>query len=185
MSISHTVSRSAGEVLRKSRAGNEKLASVKLGRGRPATIRVASDWFDNGSMLPVRCTVDGEGEAPPLRWSGLPSEAKSLVLVCEDPDAPTPEPFVHWLVYDIQPGLEALDMSALARVRQGENSKLRTGFTPAAPPPGHGLHHYHFQLFALDMPVNLEEGAGRSKLFGAMQGRVVAWGEVVGMYQRE
>jgi hypothetical protein len=185
MSISRTISKSAGEVLRTTHAGNEKLASGKLGKGSPPTLRVSSDWFEDGAALPPRFTVDGEGSAPPLRWSRAPSGAKSLVLVCEDPDAPTPEPFVHWLVYGIPPELETLDAGTLARVREGENSKLGTGFIPAAPPVGHGVHHYHFQLFALDTPMNLEEGAGRRKLFEAMRGHVLEWGELVGTYERQ
>jgi Raf kinase inhibitor-like YbhB/YbcL family protein len=185
MSISHTVSKSVGAALKTVHAGDDKLASAKVAKGILPTLQVSSEWFENGASLPQRCTVDGEGVAPPLRFSKAPPATKSLVLICEDPDAPMPEPFVHWLVYGIAPELQLLDKTTLSGVRQGENSKLRTGFLPSAPPPGHGVHHYHFQLFALDAPLGLDRGAGRSKLFEAMLGHVIDWGELVGTYQRE
>lgn len=185
MSISHRVSKTVGSALKSLHAGDEKLASARLANGILPTLQISSDWFEQGASLPPRCSVDGEGLAPPLRWSKPPLDAKSLVLICEDPDAPMPEPYVHWLVYAIPATLEMLDETTLPAVRQGENSKLKTGFTPAAPPPGHGVHHYHFQLFALDTPISLDRGAGRSKLYEAMLGHVVDWGELIGTYKRE
>jgi Raf kinase inhibitor-like YbhB/YbcL family protein len=105
-------------------------------------------------------------------------------VVVEDPDAPLPEPFVHWIVYGLPANVSSLDASTMAHACEGKNSTMMTGFTPAAPPPGHGLHRYHFQVFALDAHLVLEAGPGRSKLFDAMRGHVLAWGEVVGTYER-
>ena len=68
--------------------------------------------------------------------------------------------------------------------RHGKNSKLSTGFTPAAPPPGHGPHHYHFQVFALDVALIDPPGIGRGSLVDRMKGHVLAWGEIVGVYER-
>jgi hypothetical protein len=93
-------------------------------------------------------------------------------------------PFVHWLVYGIPADLQRLDRMALAKTRQGQNSKLNATYLPAAPPPGHGLHHYRFQLFALDTGVDLESGAGRSEVLDAVQGHGLGWGELVGVYER-
>jgi Raf kinase inhibitor-like YbhB/YbcL family protein len=174
-----------GSVLKTFHAGDEKLAAARLANGVLPTLQVSSEWFEQGASLPIRCTVDGEGIAPPLRFSEPSADTRSLVLVCEDPDAPMPEPYVHWLVYGIPPGVKLLDASTLPAFREGENSKLKVGFTPAAPPPGHGVHHYHFQLFALDTLVTLERGAGRSKLYEAMLGHVIDWGELVGIYRRD
>lgn len=185
MSISHRVSKSVGSALKSLHAGDDKLASARIANGVMPILQVSSDWFEQGASLPARCTVDGTGIAPPLRWSKPSSDTKSLVLICEDPDAPMPEPYVHWLVYAIPPTMETLDATTLPAVRQGENSKLKTGFMPAAPPPGHGIHHYHFQLFALDAPINLDRGAGRRRLLDAMLGHVIEWGELIGTYQRE
>jgi Raf kinase inhibitor-like YbhB/YbcL family protein len=185
MSIAHRVSKSVGSALKSLHAGDQKLAAAKIANGVLPTLQISSDWFEQGASLPVRCTADGEGLAPPLRWSKPSLETKSLVVICEDPDAPMPEPYVHWLVYAIPPTIETLDTATLSSVRQGENSKLKTGFTPAAPPPGHGIHHYHFQLFALDTSINLDRGAGRGKLFESMVGHVIDWGELIGTYKRE
>jgi Raf kinase inhibitor-like YbhB/YbcL family protein len=185
MSSSHTVERFAGEALASFHAGSDKLASAKLVHDAKPELAIASPWFTNGGKLPLRCTADGEGFPPTLSWSAPPAETRSLVLICEDPDAPKPEPFVHWLVYAIPTTMRMLDAASAATVREGKNSTLRRGYTPAAPPPGHGLHHYHFQLFALDAPIDLDAGEGLGNIVGAMHGHVLAWGELVGTYQRD
>lgn len=184
MNAPHTITKSASDTLKVARAGADKLAQVKLAQGMPPLLEVTSDWFPDGGTLPVRCTADGQGGAPPLGWTRPPVETQSVALVCEDPDAPMPEPFVHWLVYAIPADLQRLDLTTLPRARQGQNSNLKVGFTPAAPPPGHGIHHYHFQLFALDVRIHLEHGVGRAKLLEAMRGHVLQWGRLVGQYQR-
>ena len=92
-----------------------------------------------------------------------------------DPDAPFPEPYVHWMVYGIAP-----NASFGERYNEGKNSKLAIGFTPAAPPRGHGLHHYHFEVFALDAATDYDPGVGRSQLLEQMKGHVLGWGEVIG-----
>ncbi len=184
MSISHRIAKTVGSALKSLHAGDDKLAVARMASGILPTLMVSSEWFEQGASLPVRCTADGEGIAPPLRWTKPSADTRSLVLVCEDPDAPMPEPYVHWLVYAIPPDIDTLDSATLSACRQGENSKLQPGYTPAAPPPGHGLHHYHFQLFALDSLITLAWGAGRTKLFEAMLGHVIDWGELVGIYER-
>jgi len=183
MTLSHRVARIAGEALSPVRAGTERLASRRFDLAVPK-LSVTSDWFEDGAPLPARCTVDGEGVPPPLRWSEPPAEARELVLICEDPDAPLAEPFVHWLVYDIQAEARSLDAASATHARVGQNSKLDLAFAPAAPPPGHGQHHYHFQLFALDAPLALDRGEGRTKVLEAMEGHVIAYGELVGTFTR-
>lgn len=184
MTIPHNIAVAAGEALSSVRAGDDTLASVRLVRGTLPELSVTSKWFTNGGNLPTRCSVDGEGVPPPLSWSQPPLHTRSLVLICEDPDAPTPAPFVHWLVYGIEPTIHSLDTSLGVDGREGKNSKLKSGFTPAAPPPGHGVHHYHFQLFALNAPLGLGSGEGRSALIEAMEGHVIGFGEVIGTYER-
>jgi Raf kinase inhibitor-like YbhB/YbcL family protein len=171
-----------GRALRGLRAGELKLATRKLGLRSPGAITVTSAAFEHGHALPLSATADGDGLPPPIAWRGVPTFARGLVLICEDPDAPFPKPFVHWLVY----GMPASPDGVLARTphREGKNSTLAHGFTPAAPPPKHGKHRYHFQLFALDHDLALEAGAGRSALLEAMRGHVVAWGELIGTYER-
>jgi Raf kinase inhibitor-like YbhB/YbcL family protein len=185
MGIAHEVVKKIGQVLGPVHAGTEKLAASKLGTADNAILKVSSDAFRIGESLPRAATSDGEGTPPMIRWQGVPPSARSVAVVCEDPDAPLPQPFVHWIVYGL-PGRDAtLDTTLLATAREGANSKGLTGYTGAAPPPGHGLHHYHFQVFALDVPLELGAGAGRSEVLEAMRGHVVAWGDLVGTYARD
>lgn len=165
------------------RAGADRLAARRFELAVPK-LSVTSDWFEDGAPLPARCTADGEGVPPPLRWSEPPPNTRELVLICEDPDAPLADPFVHWLVYDLSAESRSLDSESVKHAREGKNSKLDDAFTPAAPPPGHGVHHYHFQLFALDAPTALERNEGRTKLLDAMDGHVIAYGELVGTFTR-
>lgn len=166
-------------------AGDDKLAIHRLTRGVPPEISVHSVAFEPGAALPISCTVDGVGAPPAIGFDGVPEAAKSVVVVCEDPDAPRGEPFVHWLVYGIPGNAGSVDAQTQHDYVVGKNGKSELGYTPAAPPPGHGLHHYHFQVFALNVPLELAAGAEREALLAAMTGHVLSWGEIVGTYQRE
>jgi len=174
----------AGAALSSVRAGDEKLLSAYLAPDSLPRITLSSPWFEDGGPLPLQCTIDGEGIAPPLAWSDPPESTRSFVIICEDPDAPAPEPFVHWLVYDLPGDARSFDARDVGQAREGQNSKLAVGFAPAAPPPGHGVHHYHFQLFALDLPLRLGAGEGRRKVRDAMKGHMLAHGEIVGRHER-
>jgi Raf kinase inhibitor-like YbhB/YbcL family protein len=164
-------------------AGDDRLAFRKLELDAP-TLEVHSSAFAPGAPLPISATIDGRGVPPPLKWDGVPAGAQSLAIVVEDPDAPMAEPFVHWLVYKIPGDATSLDGASSGRLREGRNSLMRSGFTPAGPPPRHGVHHYHFQVFALDAPIAPATGAGRTELLKAMRGHILAWGETVGTYER-
>jgi Raf kinase inhibitor-like YbhB/YbcL family protein len=179
----HEVTRKIAGAFRNVHAGDHKLAWHKLVPNQSATVSVSSGSFlDNGTLSPAS-TVRGDGTPPQLVIENVPEAAKSLVVICEDPDAPLPEPFVHWIVYGL-PGVSmTLDARALGMAHEGKNSKLSVGFTPAAPPPGHGLHHYHFQVMALDVELGLPSGEGRHAVLEAMQGHVLAWGELVGTFE--
>jgi len=185
MGIVHEVSVAAGHAIQGIRAGAEKLASHKLAAGRSPKLGVRSVAFEPGVSLPISCTVDGVGAPPPLNFSAVPLAAQSLVVMCEDPDAPQLEPYVHWLVYGIPGTASDVDAQTQHDYHIGQNGKSELGFAPAAPPPGHGLHNYHFQVFALDIPLALAAGAERGELLSAMTGHVLAWGEIVGTYERE
>jgi Raf kinase inhibitor-like YbhB/YbcL family protein len=136
--------------------------------------------FTDGAPLPAESTADGVGTPPAIEWSEAPPDAKAIALVCEDPDAPMTAPYVHWIAI----GLRGTEGKIDAAATSGKNSKLTTGFAPAAPPRGHGVHHYHFQVFALDDALDLERGIGRAALASKMRGHVVGWGELIGTYQR-
>ena len=128
--------------------------------------------------------LSGGGAEPPLRWSGVPQEARSLALVVEDPDAPTPLPFVHWLVYAIPPSAKSIDAARAGGAREGRNSMFSTGWVGCAPPKDDLAHRYFFQLFALRGSLDLGPGAGRSALLRAMSGRVLSCATLIGTYRR-
>ncbi len=165
-------------------------------QGRKAMkIELKSSAFQNGERIPRKYTGDGEDVSPPLSWSGVPEGAKELALICDDPDAPTAEPWVHWVIYGLSPELTELPEGIPAQSQidkpvkalQGKNSwpSGRTvGYRGPAPPPGHGTHHYHFKFYALDQPLNLPPGVDKRRLLKAMQGHIIAQGELVGTYER-
>lgn len=170
------------------RAGDEKLAWSRPELSGPEMIRVQSAAFEEGMAMPMKYSADGEEMSPPVAWSNVPEEAKSMALVVEDPDAPTPEPFVHWLVFNLPPKSKSLVEGASGNGSgsglEGKNSKLKSGWAGMAPPKGDMAHRYIFQVFALDQMLQLKEGAGRGALFDAMAGHVIALGKMVGTYQR-
>lgn len=185
MGLAHAVGKNIGKAMAPIRAGAGRLASrrLELDRMHNQTLAVASSAFSDGRRIPTKYTADGEGLAPPIAWDNQPESTRSMVVICEDPDAPRPMPFVHWLAYGLPSAAGSTDKAA-AFGREGKNSTMRLGFTPPAPPPGHGPHCYHFEVFALDTVLELEPGAGRSALIEAMRGHVLAWGETVGIYER-
>lgn len=148
-------------------------------------ITVTSPAFAQGERIPKKHAYRPEGTnvSPPLQWSGVPAGAKELALLCDDPDAPTNEPWVHWVLYKIPATATGLKEGAANGVA-GENSWEEGGYGGPMPPAGHGTHHYHFKLFALDAPTNLKPGATKKDLLKAIQGHVLAQGELVGTYSR-
>ncbi len=156
------------------------------------TINIQSTGFANNETIPKRYTGDGIDVSPPLTWSGAGQEAKELALICDDPDAPTPEPWVHWVIYKIPPSLTGLAENVAKTatptepvgVLQGKNSFGNIGYGGPAPPRGHGVHHYHFKLYALDTALEEKSGLEKKHLLAAMKGHILAQGELVGTYQR-
>jgi Raf kinase inhibitor-like YbhB/YbcL family protein len=151
-----------------------------------------SDAFEDGRAIPRRYTEDGEDLSPPLSWSGLPEGTKELALIVDDPDAPRAEPWVHWVLYKVPadartlpegiPPTPVLDVPPGAL--QGKNSWGTIGYRGPAPPRGHGTHHYHFRLHALEAPLRAAQGLDKAGLQEAMQGHVLAEAELVGTYER-
>jgi hypothetical protein len=154
-------------------------------------MQLQSEAFTSGSTIPKRYTADGEDVSPPLSWSGLPKGTEEVALVCDDPDAPTDEPFVHWLAYKLSPD-DALPEGVLPQAKpgspprmvQGMNSFGRVGYGGPAPPSGHGTHHYHFKLYALDTQLDLNEAVDKAALMNAIKGHTLAETELVGTYER-
>jgi hypothetical protein len=156
------------------------------------TLIIRSSAFSDQARIPKRFTGDGEDVSPELSWSGVPAGAKELALICDDPDAPTPEPWVHWVIYKIPTTATGLrenvpktgSISEPPGAMQGVNSWNAIGYRGPAPPRGHGVHHYHFKLYVVDTALNMPAGVDKKKLLSAMQGHIVAQGELVGTYER-
>ncbi len=160
------------------------------------SITLTSRDFSPGAAIPKECTGEGTDRSPQLAWANLPEGTRQLALICDDPDAPTAEPWVHWVIYGLDPTLHELPaglpkdavLEKPIRAKQGKNSwpsGQTIGYRGPLPPPGHGVHHYHFTLYALDQPLELAPGADKQQLLKAMQGHILATGELIGTYERK
>jgi Raf kinase inhibitor-like YbhB/YbcL family protein len=181
-----------GHALEHQRAGMEKiLFNAQWPGAELGLIEITSPAFAPNSQLPQRYTADGAGLSPPLRWRNLPADAVTLALIVEDADSPTPEPLVHGIVVDIDPrelglveGIFSGEPDASPE-KLGLNSYLMHGWLPPDPPPGHGVHRYVFQVFALAAGEPLTKSPGRGEVSAAVRERAIAKGCLIGTYQRE
>jgi Raf kinase inhibitor-like YbhB/YbcL family protein len=153
---------------------------------------VRSTAFASGKPIPRRHSGDGEDLSPPLSWSEVPASAQELALIVDDPDAPTDEPWVHWVIYKIPVTTEGLAEGVPPVAHpgypptavQGKNSWGSVGYRGPAPPKGHGVHRYFFKLYALAKALDLAEGLDKPSLLKAMKGHIVAEGELMGTFER-
>jgi Raf kinase inhibitor-like YbhB/YbcL family protein len=150
----------------------------------PKVLTVTSPDFSSGGKIPKRHAKEPEGEnvAPKIRWTGVPDDAKEIVLICDDPDAPTSEPWVHWVVFRI-PG-NATEIDRADGILEGKNSWKELGWGGPLPPPGSGAHRYRFTVYATDKPVTLNAGASKHEVLAAIRGHVRAEGMLQGTYER-
>ncbi len=141
-----------------------------------------------GDRIPARFTCDGAGGSPQLAWSEPPAGTASFALIVTDPDAPG-RTFIHWVLYDLPGSARELPEALPGQGelagggRQGRNDFGDIGYGGPCP-PGHSTHHYVFTLYALDTTLNLPVGATRAQVEAAMQGHILARGELVGLYNR-
>lgn len=148
-----------------------------------STLEVKCAAFEHEARIPAKYTCDGDDVSPPLSWSAGPDRTASYALIVDDPDAPGGT-WVHWVAWSL-PGTaleEALPADADDGPRQGMNSWGRVGYGGPCPPSG--THRYFFKLYALDTTLDLPESTDKDALVDAMQGRVLAIGEIVGLYSR-
>ena len=155
------------------------MASLAAGGGK---MKVTSSAFKEGAEIPSKFTCDGADTSPPLQIADIPSEAKSLALVVDDPDAPSGL-FTHWLVWNIPPQTSSVREGSAPKGVQGTNDFGKSGYGGPCPPSG--THRYYFKVFALDRELDLPFGAKRGQLDAAMKGHVVAQGDLIGRYSRQ
>ena len=153
---------------------------------------LTSPSFRNNQPMPAKHSCEGVDASPALKWEGAPAAAKSFALICDDPDAPGGS-WVHWILYGIPASTTELPeniaktetVAALGNAKQGMTDFGRVGYGGPCPPRGHGVHHYHFRLYALDTDLNLSARASRRQLEAMMKGHILAQAELVGTYQRD
>jgi hypothetical protein len=146
------------------------------------TLEVTSPAFEPGGRIPKKYTCDGENVSPPLKWSGVPTETKSLALIVDDPDAPIGT-FVHWVLYDLPPDLDSLPEGVRGMGTEGINDFRKTGYGGPCPPRG-SEHRYFFKVYALDTTTGLKAGVSKRDLENAMRGHILAQGQLIGIYGR-
>jgi Raf kinase inhibitor-like YbhB/YbcL family protein len=154
------------------------IASFAAGGAR---MKITSSAFQEGGNIPSKFTCDGSDSSPPLQITGVPSEAKTLVLISDDPDAPGGL-FTHWLVWNIPTQTNSIAEGSAPKGMHGTNDFGKSGYKGPCPPPG--THRYSFKIFALDRELDLRPGARRSQVDAAMKGHIIAQGELVGRYAR-
>jgi Raf kinase inhibitor-like YbhB/YbcL family protein len=149
---------------------------------------ITSSAFKDGERIPSKYTCDGYGISPPVIWNGVPAGTLTLALIVEDVDAPAGV-FTHWVIFNIssstsglQEGNPSFPLELPSGAIQGKNSLGNVGYVGPCPPSG--THRYVFHLYALDTQLNLPSEATRQDLLNAMQGHVLAEGQLTGLYSR-
>lgn len=157
-------------------------------KGVAMKIQITSTAFAEGQPIPPKFTCDSSDVSPVLAWSGAPASTKSFALITDDPDAPAGT-WVHWVVYDLPADTTSLQENVaksqiiFGNAKQGMNDFRRIGYGGPCPPPGKP-HRYFFKLYALDTMLDLKPGATKSDVLNAMEGHVLAQGQLMGTYQR-
>lgn len=151
------------------------------------SITVTSPAFKEGQSIPSKYTCDGNNISPELEWAGAPANTVCFALVADDPDAPRGT-FTHWVLFNLPavttklpedvPTTPTLSNGA----EQGANDAGKIGYTGPCPPSG--IHRYYFKIYALDSKLNLKSGIRVHDLTTAMQGHILAEGQLMGTYSR-
>lgn len=181
-------------LLRTTAAGLLLAASTAFAADAPETIVVTSSAFSHHGTIPLANTAYGDNQSIDLQWSNLPPGTVELALICDDPVVDMPQPFVHWVVYNIPASATGLpagmatedqpSIPGLAGVTNGHSGLRRAGYFGPRPPVDGKNHAYHFRVYALDADLDLPVGLNKEQLLEAMDGHVLATGMLMGHYQR-
>ncbi len=165
------------------------LLNLKKSEAEGNFMQLTSPAFKNGTVLPTAYTCDGKDINPPLEWQNAPAGTKSFMLIMEDPDAPAtkPNPWVHWIVFNIPPFINKIDensnIGTLKGAKQGLTNSGKNEFHGACPPDK--MHRYYFILYALDSMLNLPEGASKNEIMKAIDGHILEKAELMATYERK
>lgn len=152
------------------------------------SLKITSPAFKEGEPIPAKYTCDGANVSPPLAWAGAPSNAKTMALICDDPDAPG-KTWVHWVAYDMPASTTSLpenvpkDERLAGGGKQGTNDFKKIGYGGPCPPSG--THRYYFKVYALDTETSLNPGATKDQLLAAIKNHTIAEGQLMGRYKRQ
>ncbi|MCH7574406.1 MAG: YbhB/YbcL family Raf kinase inhibitor-like protein [Candidatus Marinimicrobia bacterium] len=150
-------------------------------------MQITSNAFTEGGNIPARFTCDGDDISPELAWSGLPAGTRTLILICDDPDAPGGT-WDHWVMFNIPAAVAGLPEDAKRQEVSGQgsvegtNSWGKTGYGGPCPPAG--THRYYFKLYALDSALTLDSTAAKKDVEQAMEGHVLGQAQIMGRYSR-
>jgi len=152
---------------------------------------IKSSAFKEGAPIPKEYSCEGKNTSPELSWSGAPAGTKSFVLICDDPDAPHGA-WTHWIVYDVpsttlsfSPNMK-IGAELEHGIKQGSQSSGVLGYQGPCPPQGHGVHHYHFTLYAMECPsLGIAGGADRKQVEQAMVKHIISQTQCMGTYERK
>ena len=151
------------------------------------SLQVTSTSFKEGQPIPRQYTCDGVNISPPIEWSGVPQNTKTIALIADDPDAPAGT-WVHWVFYNLPAANIGLveNMPANENLRaggvHGKNDFEKLGYGGPCPPSG--THRYYFKIYALDSELPMKAGATKVELLKVMEGHVLAQGQLMGTYER-
>ncbi len=166
--------------------------AIELLNAGDESLALESSAFASGDSIPDIYAAEGDNISPPLQWSEGPNGTKSYVVIMEDPDVAQDPPFVHWLLYNIPADVTQLNKAVPPSPQpakpqgalQGKSEAGAIGYFGPKPPASDPAHHYHFQVFALDTELEIPFGVSRAELVTAMEGHVLAAGQVTGTYSR-
>lgn len=150
-------------------------------------IKITTRAFVPGGKIPGKYTCDGLDVSPPLAWTSVPEGTKTFALICDDPDAPMGT-WVHWVLFNLPADIQELpenippERELESGAKQGMNDFRKIGYGGPCPPGG--THRYYFKLYALDTELDLEVGATKRELLKAMEGHILAEGQLMGRYER-
>jgi len=180
------------------------IAGALQAQAPAGSLVVESPAFQNGQPIPADFTADGRNVSPAITWRNLPAGTQELALILDDPDAPTSQPFVHWVMYKIPATAKGLPegvpagatvsmagisgaiqgVTGFGAMRRGGGPPPEPGYRGPAPPSGQP-HRYFFKVYALGAPLDAAPGMNKDALLKAMEGKILAQGELIGTYQRQ
>ncbi len=161
------------------------LVLVSKNNGNMGNLTVKSSAFKDGDMIPQRFTCDGENINPLLEIKNVPQGAKSLALIMDDPDATGGRIWDHWILWNIDPKTQYItEDSVPGGATEGLNSWNKNKYGGPCPPEGSKPHRYIFNVYALDVLLDIPASSTKADLAQAMEGHTIEKTTLMGLYGR-